>query len=79
MSNLLTPGTTLGSAREFRESIEFIAKHKIQPVIDTVLADLDHATDAFELLRDSDKRSGGKVVVQVSSSESQSPAGQSKV
>lgn len=60
---LLTPGSTLGSAREFRASIEFIEAHHLVPNIDTVLPGLEHASEGLARLADAEQRSGGKVVI----------------
>lgn len=58
-------GSTMGSAKEFRECIAFIEKHKIVPDIDTVIDGLDNALDGFGLLADAEKRSGGKVIIKI--------------
>ena len=63
-------GSTLGSAREFKEAIRFIERHQIVPVIDMVIHVIDHAHEGFPRLADSEKRSGGKVVVQISTASS---------
>ncbi|TKY90591.1 hypothetical protein EX895_000589 [Sporisorium graminicola] len=65
LKNIEVLGSTMGSAREFEESIRFIERHRIVPVVDTVLDGLDNAQRGFELLAQADKRSGGKVVVKV--------------
>lgn len=58
-------GTTLGSAKEFSESIRFIEQHQIEPRIDTVLDGLDKVQQGLALLADAEKRSGGKVVLNI--------------
>lgn len=65
LKNIEVLGSTMGSAREFADSIRFIEKHRIVPVVDTVLDGLEHAHRGFQLLADADKRSGGKVVIRL--------------
>lgn len=55
----------MGSAKEFRQCIDFIDQHKIVPDIDTVIDGLDDAIKGFELLADAEKRSGGKVIIKI--------------
>ncbi|CDU23975.1 related to acetyl coenzyme A synthetase / uncharacterized protein [Sporisorium scitamineum] len=69
LKNIEVLGSTMGSAREFEQSIRFIERHRIVPVVDTVLHGLDEAQKGFELLAQADKRSGGKVVVKVAELE----------
>jgi len=69
LKNVEVLGSTMGSAKEFAESIRFIEKHKIVPVVDTVLEGLEKAEKGFELLAEADKRSGGKVVVKIADLE----------
>ncbi|GAA5853859.1 hypothetical protein JCM8547_007476 [Rhodosporidiobolus lusitaniae] len=67
LKNAEMKGSTMGSRDEFFKAIAFIAKHKIQPVIDTVLDGLDKAEEGFELL----KKGGqfGKVVITIAKDE----------
>lgn len=51
--------------------MRFIERHQIQPCIDTVLDGLDKVNDGLALLANAEKRSGGKVVLNVSSVSSQ--------
>ena len=53
-------GTTMGSPAEFRDMIDFVRKHKIEPVVDRVLP-IDHAVEAHKLLEDFSQT--GKVVL----------------
>ncbi|GAC95531.1 hypothetical protein PHSY_003107 [Pseudozyma hubeiensis SY62] len=69
LKNIEVLGSTMGSKREFAESIRFVEKHRIVPVVDTVLDGLEQAERGFELLSEADKRSGGKVVIRVSEVE----------
>lgn len=41
----------MGSREEFLAAVRFIDKHKIEPVVDAVLAGLDDAERGFELLK----------------------------
>lgn len=65
LKNIEVLGSTMGSAKEFAECIRFIEKHRIVPVVDTVLDRLEKAQRGFELLAEADKRSGGKVVIKI--------------
>jgi zinc-binding alcohol dehydrogenase/oxidoreductase len=49
--NLL--GSTMGSTEEFREMLEFIQKHEITPVVDSVYK-LDEYEEAFDRLKNSE-------------------------
>jgi NADPH:quinone reductase-like Zn-dependent oxidoreductase len=53
----------MGSREEFKSAVEFIDKHKIRPVVSTVLDGLEQAEEGFEIM----KRGGqfGKVSVAV--------------
>lgn len=62
-------GSTMGSEEEFKACVSFIEKHKIVPSIDTVLNGLDEAHKGFALLQDAEKRSAGKVIVEISKIE----------
>lgn len=73
LKNVDVQGSTMGSAHEFRQCVEFVGKHKIQPDIDTVLNGLEEARDkGFELLANADKRTGGKVIVKLAEEEGSS-------
>ncbi|GAA5821687.1 hypothetical protein JCM11251_000970 [Rhodosporidiobolus azoricus] len=67
LKNAELKGSTMGSRSEFFSAVRFVAEHKIQPVVDTVLAGLDHAEEGFELL----KKGGqfGKVVINIAKEE----------
>jgi propionyl-CoA synthetase len=45
----------MGSAEEFKSMIQFVEKHKIIPIIDTVIEGLDNATKGF-VSKGSEKR-----------------------
>lgn len=70
LRNVDVCGSTMGSAKEFRDVLKFIEKHRIVPVIDTTLQGLENATKGFSLLANADSRSGGKVVVRIDSDKS---------
>lgn len=48
LKNVDVLGSTMGSAQEFRDCIRFVEKHKIIPVIDTVLDGLENAHKGCE-------------------------------
>ncbi|GAA5991044.1 hypothetical protein JCM11641_006600 [Rhodosporidiobolus odoratus] len=64
LKNAEVKGSTMGSRDEFFRAVVFIGKHKIHPVVDTVLDSLEKAEDGFGLLRKGGQF--GKVVVQIS-------------
>lgn len=41
----------MGSRAEFFEAVKFIEKHKIHPVVDTVLDTLEKAEDGYQLMK----------------------------
>lgn len=41
----------MGSRAEFFEAVRFVEKHKIRPVVDTVLDSLEKAEDGFQLMK----------------------------
>jgi len=55
----------MGSRKEFKEVIEFIGKHKIHPVVDSVymMDDVDSVDDAFEVMKASTQF--GKLVIRI--------------
>ncbi len=69
LKNIEVLGSTMGSAKEFEESIRFVERHRIVPVVDTVLDGWGEVGRGFELLAEADKRSGGKVVVKIAELE----------
>jgi D-arabinose 1-dehydrogenase-like Zn-dependent alcohol dehydrogenase len=58
-------GSMMGSRKEFKEVIQFIGKHRIQPVVDSVysMGDVDSVDDAFEVMKAGTQF--GKVVVRI--------------
>jgi len=41
----------MGSRDEFFAAVAFIDKHKIHPIVDSVLEGIEHAEDGFQLLK----------------------------
>lgn len=56
-------GSTLGTRRDFIDSVEFIKEKKIVPVVSHVLNGLDSAQQGFDLLQNGDHF--GKIVIKV--------------
>ena len=56
----------MGSRKEFKEVIEFIGKHQIHPVVDSVysMEDIDSVDDAFEVMKAGAQF--GKLVIRIS-------------
>ncbi|KAJ8077958.1 hypothetical protein PM082_000159 [Marasmius tenuissimus] len=63
MRNQKLLGSTMGSIADLQKATEFLAEHKIVPVISTVLEGLERAEDGFQLLEKGGQF--GKVVVKV--------------
>ena len=55
----------MGSRKEFKEVIGFIATHRIKPVVDSVYSmdDLDSVDDAFEVMKAGTQF--GKLVIRI--------------
>lgn len=69
LKNVDLLGSTMGSEKEFRDCVAFVAANKVRLDVDCVLQGLEQARDqGFDLLREEGKRSGGKVVVSLASS-----------
>jgi NADPH:quinone reductase-like Zn-dependent oxidoreductase len=68
LMNIEYRGSTMGSKREFKEMIDFVAKHQIKPIVHKVYQGLEQAEDAFVEMRDGHQF--GKIVVQVARSDS---------
>ncbi|KAJ3416598.1 hypothetical protein HDV05_000880 [Chytridiales sp. JEL 0842] len=49
--HLTIHGVCMGSLQEFKDMVEFVGKHKIQPVIAGVFDGLERAEEAFEVMR----------------------------
>ena len=43
----------MGSVAEFKAAVAFIEKHKIRPIVHTVLKGLDKAEDGFSMMKTS--------------------------
>ncbi|KAF9257984.1 NAD(P)-binding protein [Marasmius fiardii PR-910] len=63
MRNQKLLGSTMGSVADLKSATEFVAQHRIVPVISTVLDGLDKAEDGFKMLNEGDQF--GKVVIKV--------------
>lgn len=64
MKNICVQGILVGHRRAFAEYIDFVAKHRIQPVIDQVFEGLDQAKLAFSTMASGSHF--GKLVVDLS-------------
>ncbi|KAG9050146.1 hypothetical protein FS837_007445 [Tulasnella sp. UAMH 9824] len=67
LKNIELKGSTLGSQKELEEATQFIAQHKIKPIISEIIEGLDDAYKAFDLLQKGTVM--GKIVVRISSPE----------
>lgn len=58
-------GSMMGSRKEFKEVIQFIGKHQIRPIVDSVYSidDVDSVDDAFEVMKAGTQF--GKLVIQI--------------
>lgn len=59
--NLSILGTTMGTEQEFEAMLDFVVRHGIKPVIDTVYPSLRHAQEAFDLMASG--KQFGKIVL----------------
>lgn len=57
----------MGSHQDLIDATEFLAKHKIIPVVSTTLDGLESAEEGFQILQRGDQF--GKVVIRVNHSE----------
>lgn len=53
-------GSTMGTPRDFALMLEFVSRHQVRPIVDSVYT-LDNATEAFERMRNADQF--GKIVI----------------
>lgn len=73
LKNIELRGSTMGSRKEFRDMVEYVAKQQIHPVISRVVHGLDNLKDIDALFEDMKKGSQfGKLVIQVSNESQQS-------
>ncbi|KAM0750851.1 NAD(P)-binding protein [Meredithblackwellia eburnea MCA 4105] len=63
LKNIEFRGSTMGSLAEMKKAVEFIAKHKIRPVIHTVLDGLENAEEGFQTMKDG--KQFGKITIAV--------------
>lgn len=74
MKNIELRGSTMGSAEEFREMVEFVREKQIRPVVSRVvkgLKNLDGIDSLFAEMRDG--KQFGKLVIDISSDAEPSP------
>lgn len=69
LNNVELRGSTMGSAKEFEEMIEFVQKYKIKPIVSHVFQGFDKVEEAFQLMKNGEQF--GKIVVDLSNGESQ--------
>ena len=55
-------GSTMGSDHDFAEMLDFVNKHKIVPVIDSIFS-LENGSDAFERMEKAEQF--GKIVIKI--------------
>ncbi|KAJ7580726.1 hypothetical protein C8J56DRAFT_867089 [Mycena floridula] len=60
-------GTMMGSLQDLHDATEFLAQHKIVPIVSHVFKGLESSEDAFEVMRRGDQF--GKIVIDVSKTE----------
>ena len=66
LGNMELRGTTMGSKREFRDMIDFVAKNKIKPVISKVVKGLDNLDGIDSLFTEMDQgKQFGKLVIDI--------------
>lgn len=63
LANVEYRGSTMGSKAEFRAMLDFVASHKVRPVVHKTYVGLDSAEEAFVEMRDG--KQFGKLVVVV--------------
>ncbi|KAG0227227.1 NAD-P-binding protein [Mortierella sp. GBAus27b] len=51
LKNIEIRGSTMGSRLEFEQMLDFVAKHKIKPVVSQVWQGLESSEEAFEVLK----------------------------
>lgn len=50
LRNIEYKGSTMGSLNEFKNAVDFIGKHSIQPIVHTVIPSLEKAEEAFKIM-----------------------------
>ncbi|KAF9473863.1 NAD(P)-binding protein [Pholiota conissans] len=63
LANQQLLGSTMGSHQDLKDATDFIAKHRIVPIVSHVLDGLESADEGFELLKRGDQF--GKVVIKL--------------
>ena len=64
MKNLKLLGSTMGSHKDLIDATNFLAEHRIVPIVSHVLDGLEAADEGFKLLEKGDHF--GKIVIRVS-------------
>lgn len=71
LANVELKGTTMGSKREFRDMVAFVAKHKIRPVISRTVKGLDNLEGIDGLFAEMEQgKQFGKLVIEIDSGTS---------
>jgi len=70
LKNLEFRTSTMGSAREFDELVQFVAKHKLVPLVEHVFHGLEQADQAFDLMKNADQF--GKIVISLEENQQSS-------
>lgn len=63
MRNIELKGVMMGSHKELRDATAFLAKHKIVPVVSSVLDGLENAEAGFEMMAAGSQT--GKIVMKL--------------
>jgi D-arabinose 1-dehydrogenase-like Zn-dependent alcohol dehydrogenase len=71
------PGSTMGSKADLQAATDFIAEHRIAPIISRVLDGLENADEGFELLARGDHF--GKIVIRMNLDSSRPECGKAKL
>jgi len=53
----------MGSEKDLKDATEFIAKHKVKPIVSHTLDGLESAEEGFELLKTGDQF--GKIIIKL--------------
>jgi len=66
LDQTLTTGSTMGSHKDMIDATDFMAQHKIVPVVSDILNGLERAEWGFQLLKRADRF--GKIVIKMGES-----------
>ncbi|KAF9532823.1 hypothetical protein CPB83DRAFT_867255 [Crepidotus variabilis] len=70
LANQKLIGSTLGSLKDLKDATEFIAQHRVTPVVSHVVEGLEAAEEGFELMKSGNQF--GKIVIALDSSNTHS-------